>query len=167
MEEILASIRRIISEDDMPAAEPAPMAAAPSPQPEPMASGAEEDDVLELTERVETPSPVHSVGDLDFYDPDDQAEPEPPPPMARPEPTHATPVREEPLMARSAAVAAASSFGRLQSTILMPRDGRTLEDVARELLMPLLKGWLDENLPRIVQAKVDEEVERIARGRLD
>ncbi len=48
----------------------------------------------------------------------------------------------------------------------MPLDGRTLEDVVRELLRPLLKTWLDDNLPRIVQATVDEEVARISRRRL-
>jgi hypothetical protein len=48
----------------------------------------------------------------------------------------------------------------------MPAAGRTLEDVVRELLRPLLKTWLDENLPRIVEAKVAEEVERIARSRV-
>ena len=47
----------------------------------------------------------------------------------------------------------------------MPKDGRSLEDVTRELLRPLLKAWLDENLPRIVSAKVEEEVARIARLR--
>ena len=54
----------------------------------------------------------------------------------------------------------------LTSTILMPADGRTLEDVVRELLRPLLKGWLDEHLPNIVQTAVQAEVERIARGRV-
>jgi hypothetical protein len=38
--------------------------------------------------------------------------------------------------------------------------------VVRELLRPLLKSWLDDNLPRIVEAKVAEEVERIARSRV-
>jgi cell pole-organizing protein PopZ len=47
----------------------------------------------------------------------------------------------------------------------MPKDARTLEDVVRELLRPLLKEWLDQNLPRIVETKVEEEVQRIARGR--
>ena len=57
-------------------------------------------------------------------------------------------------------------FGSLSSALLMPKDGRTLEDVVRELLRPMLKEWLDENLPTIVQATVDQEVERIARGRV-
>ena len=48
----------------------------------------------------------------------------------------------------------------------MPRSDRTLEDVVRELLRPLLQQWLDENLPSIVQQAVETEVERIARGRV-
>ena len=50
--------------------------------------------------------------------------------------------------------------------IAMPANGRTLEDVCRELLQPMIKQWLDENLPAIVQERVDEEVERIARRRV-
>jgi cell pole-organizing protein PopZ len=46
----------------------------------------------------------------------------------------------------------------------MPAEGRTLEDVVRELLRPLLKQWLDDNLPGIVETAVQAEVERIARG---
>ena len=69
-----------------------------------------------------------------------------------------------PLVGRLAEEAAASAFGRLSAGVIMPREGRTLEDVVRELLHPLLKAWLDEHLPGIVQAKVDAEVERIARG---
>ena len=48
----------------------------------------------------------------------------------------------------------------------MPAEGRTLEDVVRELLRPLLQQWLDANLPGIVEAAVQAEVERIARGRV-
>ena len=47
----------------------------------------------------------------------------------------------------------------------MPADGRSLEDVTRELLRPLLKTWLDEHLPAIVQSAVEAEVERISRQR--
>ncbi|USQ98141.1 pole-organizing protein PopZ [Caulobacter sp. RL271] len=168
MEEILASIRRIISEDDAPAepaAEAAPepeLEAEPEPEPEPV-----EEDVLELTDPIapeaepepELP-PLETVGDIDVYSP--------PPP--EPEPAPAQPVfdRDEVadnLVGDTAASAAASAFGSLSSALLMPKDGRTLEDVVRELLRPLLKEWLDQNLPRIVETKVEEEVQRIARGR--
>ena len=47
----------------------------------------------------------------------------------------------------------------------MPDMGRTLEDVVRELLRPMMKAWLDEHLPGIVEAQVAAEVERIARLR--
>ncbi len=165
MEEILASIRRIISEDDVPAdgaapeaepeAEPA-QAAAPAFVPEPEPEAEDDDGALELTERVET------LGDLDVYTPTVNEEPEPayaPPPAA--------PVEVgEGLVGAVAANAAATAFGQLSAAIQMPADGRTLEDVVRELLRPLLKQWLDDNLPAIVQATVDKEVERIARGRV-
>ena len=183
MEEILASIRRIISEDDAPAGEgeaPAaeaapeaePMAAAPEPEPAPPAPAAQaepEDDVLELTERVE--APVETLGDLDIQA---MAEPEPPPapepapapePVARAPEPRAAPAQDN-LVSDPAAEAAASAFGRLSATIAMPSEGRTLEDVVRELLRPMLKAWLDESLPGIVQATVDQEVDRIARSRV-
>jgi len=174
MEEILASIRRIISEDDAPPEgeeklpevpeEVEAAAEAPSlpevesePEPEPEV----EDDVLELTERVD------SVGDLDVYSPAAAAEPEalagyepavepPPPPVPA----------GEALVGDIAATAAASAFGKLSATIGMPASDRTLEDVVRELLRPLLKQWLDDNLPGIVETTVQAEVERIARNRV-
>ena len=167
MEEILASIRRIISEDDAPAegaapeaepeAEPA-QAAAPAFEPEPEPEAEEDDGALELTERIET------LGDLDVYTPTVNEEPEP---AYAPPPPPAAPVEVgEGLVGAVAANAAATAFGQLSAAIQMPADGRTLEDVVRELLRPLLKQWLDDNLPAIVQATVDKEVERIARGRV-
>jgi hypothetical protein len=172
MEEILASIRRIISEDDVPAEDGAPVEAEPEPAPveaaapvfEPEPEPEDDDDgVLELTERVET------LGDLDVYTPTVSDEPAAPPYVA-PEPEYIPeppPVSaNEGLVGVVAASAAASAFGQLSAAIQMPADGRTLEDVVRELLRPLLKQWLDSNLPQIVQATVDREVERIARGQV-
>ena len=174
MEEILASIRRIISEDDAPAEEaaaeaapeeppapvveeppvaevevPAPVAAAS--EPEPVADDAEEE--LELTEKVET------HGDLDIYTAPAEA-PEPVAAQVPPAPLSAG------LVSDHAASAAASSFGALSAAILMPKGDRTLEDVVRELLRPMLQQWLDDNLPTIVQTAVEAEVERIARSRV-
>ena len=172
MEEILASIRRIISEDDVPVDGAAPaeaeaepeVAEAAAPAFEPLAEE-EDDGVLELTERVET------LGDLDVYTPSVSEEPEEPV-AAAPEPAFEPELAPAPVTAAEgivgpiAASAAASAFGQLSAAIQMPADGRTLEDVVRELLRPLLKDWLDNNLPQIVQATVDREVERIARGQV-
>jgi cell pole-organizing protein PopZ len=182
MEEILASIRRIISEDESPAAEAAPAepdpedepapppvaAAAPAPAPvvaPPPASAPEptpaavEDEVLELTDKVET------HGDIDaIVAPAPVVAPAPPPvqaarPVVAPEPLGET------LVSAVTASAAASAFGQLSATIAMPPEGLTLADTVRELLKPLLKEWLDNNLADIVQATVAAEVERIARNR--
>ena len=183
MEEILASIRRIISEDEAPAepAEPAAaVAEAPEPEPppppvlapvaepvaeapvmeEPAVVTSEEDEVLELTDRVETPAlaPAETHGDIDVYAARD------PEPRSAARPAAREP-DEDQLISRGAAESAASAFGHLAQSLSMPKDGRTLEDVVRELLRPLLKTWLDEHLPEIVQARVEAEVERIARGR--
>ena len=172
MEEILASIRRIISEDDAPATEAEPAAeAAPEPAAEPVAAAAPEppaDDVLELTERVGPPA--ETVGDLDVYDksePEPEPQPAPAPVAAAPEPEPVVMRKDdESLVSEVSATAAASAFSNLTAAIPMPAVGRTLEDLTRELLRPLLKAWLDENLPHIVEAKVAEEVERIARIRV-
>lgn len=163
MEEILASIRRIISEDEAPAeALPEPVAAAPAPMPAPeprreemhVAVG-DDDDVLELTDRVDELEETH--GDIDVY----ARAPEPEPiPRAPP----SWPADDEPLVGPSASHSAATAFGALSRNIGMPAADRTLEDVVRELLRPLLKSWLDEHLPGIVQASVDAEVERISRS---
>lgn len=163
MEEILASIRRIISEDDAPAEPAAEAAPPPPPEPEPV-----EDDILELTDPImpePEPEPLASVGDIDVYSPEPEPEPVYTPPPAAPTPVFDRDEVAETLVGATASSAAASAFGSLSSALLMPANGRTLEDVVRELLRPLLKEWLDQNLPRIVETKVEEEVHRISRGR--
>jgi cell pole-organizing protein PopZ len=175
MEEILASIRRIISEDDAPAeGEGAPeAAAAPAPviEPEPLPSFASlapaeeapaafDDDVLELTDRLDEPMDmpdVLAISDLEVVAPTPRFEMPAGvlPPMSD----------DEHLVGEPAAYSAASAFEALERNILMPAVGRTLEDVVREMLRPMLKAWLDENLPSIVEAQVSAEVQRIARMR--
>ncbi|MBC6981792.1 DUF2497 domain-containing protein [Caulobacter sp. 17J80-11] len=177
MEEILASIRRIISEDEAPAEPQAASAAAPvahavSPAmmdetPSHIADVAYEadDEVLELTQRYEEPAPApapeptpirpfETVGDIEAA----------PREMPAPAPVASFSQTEtERLVSDRAAESAAAAFGALASTLLMPREGRSLEDVVKELMRPMLKDWLDQNLPAIVEAQVQSEVERIAR----
>ena len=164
MEEILASIRRIISEDDAPADE----AAAAEPEPEPEADAfaeaepvvgheAEEEDVLELTQPFEPATGTVSIGDIDAYEPEPEPAPAPKPVAKAPSAPSAG------LVSKSTETAAASAFGSLTSNLLVPKSDRTLEDVTRDLLRPLLQAWLDENLPSIVEEQVRIEVERISR----
>jgi len=184
MEEILASIRRIISEDDGPAAKPAAAPSSPPaleaalpPGPPPMALHEEEpfhappeDDVLELTEPLSPePEPSYSPAPHVFepelapaptFEPMGDLDFEPPSPAPAPPPAY---VASEYLVSDPAAGAAAAHFGQLSRTIGAPADGRTLEDIVVAVLRPMLKDWLDRYLPQIVEAKVQAEVERISR----
>lgn len=173
MEEILASIRRIISEDadegqkapePQPAvqAKAAPRVAAPEP----------EEDILDLQEVVEEePVAVRAP------------EPEPmPAPIARPklQPKPKPVVQEEEdvmlvdrdpdsergegLVSHTAGAAVASAFGQLATRTRVADDPTvTIEDMVRDMLKPLLKDWLEDNLPRVVERLVQEEIERVQR----
>ena len=204
MEEILASIRRIIADDD--AAKPAkpepakPAAAAPPPKrapkpapPEPAAMSQDdidamlsnfdqpppappppptappapepEADVLDLTEAMATPEPepppFRTIGtepDVMFAEP--APEPEPPLPP-RPVPVAVPPPDRIVSDATRAAVDAA--FNSLAQTVLV-QNARTLEDLVKEMLRPMLKSWLDDNLPTLVERLVRAEIERVSRG---
>jgi uncharacterized protein len=71
---------------------------------------------------------------------------------------------ERPLMSPSASTAVDSAFNTLAHTVLV-QNARTLEDLVREMLRPLLKTWLDDNLPGLVERLVRAEIERVSRGR--
>jgi cell pole-organizing protein PopZ len=220
MEEILASIRRIIADDDIakptaaapvtplprPAAMPPRNPVTPSPRPAtspPPAAmdqhdvdammagvnttpdGAEPaaDDVLDLTEQMaaseaEAPSFQTIDGQSDVFFSDALAQPEAPPraveelpeepqrtaeePWQQPAPQATAPDR--PLMSSTTSAAVDSAFNALAQTVLV-HNARTLEDLVREMLRPLLKSWLDDNLPGMVERIVKAEIERVSRGR--
>ena len=224
MEEILASIRRIIADDDPPkpgaakaaAAPPAPAAAPrpaampprhpvpPSPVAPPrqaappvdeapamdqrgidaMLAGLDAppggispptDDVLDLTEQMtapadaETPSfqTIDGQSDVIFTDPP-AAQPEPSPRAEEPRRQYAAPppsaAPDRTIMSSSTSAAVDSAFNALAQTVLV-QNARTLEDLVREMLRPLLKSWLDDNLPGMVERIVKAEIERVSRGR--
>jgi uncharacterized protein len=141
MEEILASIRRIISEEDQ--------------QAEP----------LDLTQKEpEAPMLAEPEDDIVF-----EAEPEPAPPAPAPvapapAPAAAYEPAPETILSPPTANAAAGALARLAGTLrIADTEGQTVEGVVRELLKPMLKEWLDRNLPAIVESRVEAELERIAR----
>jgi hypothetical protein len=152
MEEILASIRRIISEDEE---EPAPK---PTPRIEPI--------------RAAAPEPIRPAA----VAPRPAPQPAPPP---QPEPTFATEDVEmirknvaeamdddDGIVASETASAASKAFMSLSQTVQVSDGrGRTMEDIVIEMLRPMIKDWLDQNLATIVEEKVEEEVQRVARRR--
>jgi hypothetical protein len=140
MEDILASIRRILSEDEAPAAAAQPPSAQPA-----------DDDILVLDPAMIVPEPApHEAA------PVTEPPPQPPPAAARP------PSLVEP----EAAAATATSVGGLVRTLMerstqVRSGGPTIEDIVREEIRPLLKEWLNANLPLLVERLVRAEIERV------
>ena len=158
MEEILSSIRRIIAEDEPGAA---PHAAAGGSDGDDLE---DEDDVLELTEIVDEPAAPPPVSAA--------ATPAPAPPIPPPSPQEskamAAPSADS-LISPVAASASTNAFARLAkaATPEEPRPaavaGITVDQLVIDLLTPMLRDWLDQNLPAIVERVVEQEVKKLAR----
>ncbi|MDI1263792.1 MAG: DUF2497 domain-containing protein [bacterium] len=127
-------------------------------QPEPEA------DVFELTDEMEVAEPapafnkIEPADDLEFSEARVSRQPayEPPPTFEAP------PVQQ--ILSRSTVSAVESAFNSLANTVLS-NNARTLEDLVKEMLRPMLKSWLDDNLPGLVERIVKAEIERVSRGR--
>ena len=65
------------------------------------------------------------------------------------------------LISREVNNAVHAAFNALAQTVLV-NNSRTLEDLLREMLQPILKVWLDENLPGMVERMVRVEIEQIS-----
>lgn len=197
MEEILASIRRIIADDDAnktvkPELPPAPVVVAPArpappPPPRPVApppaalnqddvdavlaeaksATPPADDVLDLTEANIAPAPAFRTiagGTDDIVFADRPADHQPEPRVVEEPRRPAPPMPDRGLLAGSTAAAVDSAFNSLANTVFA-HNSRTLEDLVKEMLRPMLKSWLDDNLPGLVERIVRAEIERVSRGR--
>jgi len=182
MEDILASIRRILSEDE-PAAKPADKAP-------PATNGDGDDDVLSLDDSMLVAEPVaellpattpedrttallaamsaaNSAAPAPIELPDEVPISLPAPPIPGPVAAVAPYLAPDRLIAPEAEAATASSVNSLLRTLeagrAMPvyRGGPTLEDMVREELRALLKEWLDTNLPPMVERLVRAEIDRV------
>lgn len=194
MDDILASIRKIISDDEaraqvggnsLPPAIPANVERPPLTA---RAGMTNRDDVLLLTDLIEEPKAAA---------PDMAAQPAAPPPridpvraseMPQPSFDPAPPPAPQPsafepsIVASSAAGAASSAFDRLNQVVeerrampapapapaAMPSPalgagGKTIEDLVKEMLRPMLKDWIDRSLPPMVEQLVEREIARLTR----
>ena len=77
---------------------------------------------------------------------------------------HAASTPQQPILSHSTVSAVESAFNSLAHTVLS-NNARTLEDLVKEMLRPMLKSWLDDNLPGLVERIVKAEIERVSRGR--
>lgn len=71
---------------------------------------------------------------------------------------------EDDLLSQQASGAVSAAFGSLTNSIFSG-DSRTVDELVREMLRPLLKAWLEDNLPSLVERLVRAEIERVSRGR--
>jgi hypothetical protein len=152
MDEILASIRRILAEDEAP---------APRLPPRPRPNG----DVLDLTEAIDDdgtirhippPAAVPSAAAAPAL-PDGRIEPAPPrPPAAGDVP---------PLVSDTVSAAIAASFARLAAAQSEKNDDGRLDELVSQTLRPLLQAWLDEHLPALVERLVRAEIARVVDSR--
>lgn len=222
MEEILASIRRIISEDGdeetAAAPEAAPRAvpdavdepeavAEPGPEPE-AAEAVEEEDVLELTDEIQDDGTVVNLNtgeavaeeetpeefvealeldegeevELEMVDAEEEpleeavaeAEAEPAPlveehPVPEPADVLAAEAADR-LISENSAINSVSSLSALAAAVdthrraVDPSIGpRTIEDLVKDVMRPMIREWLDDNLPSLVERMVGREIERMTR----
>jgi uncharacterized protein len=190
MEEILASIRNIIIDEREAEKAAPPRPGSPrSPTPAAQIVYSKEDSSpqrapQETLVRVEPPfapdvKPSSEIKPTADAKPLPEAKPAPAKPApeasaakqarrqsgeASPEPSN-VPSRldEEPLLSCEAGETVTSAFEAL-SAHLAARGAEIAQGMAREMMRPLLKAWLDENLPGIVERLVRAEIERVARG---
>jgi uncharacterized protein len=186
MEEILASIRRIIADDQEGVLDEL--------RPEPPSDLSPLRNVLEIAERHVAPqviaiSPAEPI-DLDEelvalasamgqLDPEDipqpnvarsfqveRVAPRPAPSVRYVSPRRAAePARQDALLSDGADASVSGAFGRLGAAVASGTSPKTLEDIAKEMLRPMLKSWLDDNLPPLVERLVQAEIERLSRSR--
>ena len=163
MEEILASIRSLIADEGEAAAEPAPLSSSPDA----LLSAEAEPAVIP---RVVWSRPEAVAATPPAPSPFPKAIPasESPRP-SRPAPALETswqsppPSSDDSLLSTEAGEAATSSFDVLNVALTL-QSSDIAERMIGEMLRPILKTWLDENLPSIVEKLVRAEIQRVARG---
>ena len=152
MEEILASIRNIIADERGAATKPPQPAPAPAPMPQIVYA---KDEAAPQGEAPEPSQRPDASGPAVVWRRPQEVGAEPAPDAPQPS--------EAPLLSPEASEAAALSFGAL-SADLKVRSAELADEFVREMLRPMLKQWLDENLPAIVERLVRAEIQRVARG---
>lgn len=163
MEEILSSIKRVIEESETPAGNSRARRAAPRPiaaHDDPLDDDVS-DEVLELSERAPFPAAEPTMRR-------DTIRPMRTPPAVDPTPVPSVaptqPARADAIVSPDTVEASRSPLEALSRLIVKPdvAGSDTLEGLVREMLRPMLREWLDTNLPSIVETMVAKEIARIS-----
>jgi cell pole-organizing protein PopZ len=124
-------------------------------------------DVLDLTEAMAAeppPAPPASFRTIDGATDVVFSDHAPEPPMRQHEEPRSRFGADSALISNTTRAAVDNAFHSLAQTVL-GNNARTLEDLVKEMLRPMLKSWLDDNLPSMVERIVRAEIERVSRGR--
>jgi len=173
-------IEAVLAEPEKPAIEPAAKMGGNG------AAELADPDILELTEEMaavpepEPEMPATSFRTIDgqpdvFFAETREPEPEPeeeePAFMMPPEPLPPPPqhygydsLHSSSIISQATSAAVDSAFNQLTQSVFT-QNGRTIEDLVKDMLRPMLKSWLDDNLPGLVERLVRAEIERVSRGR--
>ena len=156
IEEILASIRQIISDDDEEGApqEEAPELTQPESSPESeieaLPEESDPEEVFELTEAMQSEEASFEAPSTDLM-------------------SKVSDTVEEEIFTETAADATVGAFSKLSESIALSTYSSdvTLEDIVKDMLRPMLREWIDSNMPRIVEVLVEKELEKLARHAKD
>lgn len=178
MDDILASIRKIISDDEARAQtsgqKPGALSNHPPGIPPSPRQSSPRDDVLLLTDLIEEPTKGPGMSS--------NTQPSPPPRIdpiraaEMPQPSVEGPT-DGSLVGPSVVGVASTAFARLNQAVqdsvpppaapdpgpAIGNSGKTIEDLVKEMLRPMLKEWLDKNLPPMVERYVEREISRLTR----
>lgn len=162
MEEILSSIKRIIAEEGDAAVASRTRRARPAPPPKPAPFDLDDeprDEVLELSQPVDEQAPEETPMPMGAPTPPEPQRAERP----RVEPSQTGTMPPEPILSERAAEATRGTLEALSRMVVKPEvhGSDTLEGLVREMLKPMLRDWLDANLPQIVETMVAGEISRI------
>lgn len=168
-----------VSEDDLDALFGSAAEVEPEPEPEPEPAPSVDEDVMELTEAEMEPEGGEDLDIIEGMDimfaeetPEEQAPVEfaPEPPAPAPKPAMAPPVQVMPdvamdemeaLVSDQAASSVSNAFANL-SGMVVSSQAKSMEDLMKEMLRPMLQSWLDQNLPPLVEKMVATEIRRLS-----
>lgn len=187
IEEILDSIRQIISEDedesdDSGKEEPPEEKQEEEPVKPAGMLGQDAVDAIDFDEAVpveDDPLDQSAIDDIDFDTPEPEPEPEEEEEVIEltekvEDDIDIDMIEEEPepedtdaLLTENAENAAVSAIEELARKTTVEHSGITLEEIVRSELKPLLTNWLDKNLPKLIERLVQEELERVSKRVLD
>jgi uncharacterized protein len=154
MNDIMASLKRIMSDEER---------AKAAPQPAPVSFPPLKRQAIDLTDHVHAFEDVDTTRALDpragYNELDFLPTTTPSTPVMR---RKAEPMNDT-LLSATTHAAVTQAFSQLNQAVA-PAPAKTLDAIAAEMLQPLIKKWLDDNLPNMVERLIRAEIERVARG---